>query len=45
MQTRADIAIGIRRILVEQLGVKAEEVRDDASMADDLGQILWRSLT
>jgi acyl carrier protein len=27
----------VRKIVVEQLGVKAEDVKDDASFVDDLG--------
>ena len=27
----------VKKIVVEQLGVKAEEVKDDASFVDDLG--------
>ncbi|MEI3855810.1 MULTISPECIES: acyl carrier protein [unclassified Ensifer] len=35
--TRADVANRLRKIVVEVLGVKATEVLDDASFADDLG--------
>ena len=35
--TRADVANRLRKSVVEVLGVKATEVLDDASFADDLG--------
>ncbi|WDZ79321.1 acyl carrier protein (plasmid) [Ensifer adhaerens] len=35
--TRADVACRLRSIVVEVLGVKASEVLEDASFADDLG--------
>ena len=33
----ADIAEKVRAIVAEQLGVKIEEVKDDAKFIDDLG--------
>lgn len=35
--TRDEIAGKVKNIIVEQLGVNAEEVKDEASFIDDLG--------
>ena len=35
--TRDEIAAKVKNIIVEQLGVNAEEVKDEASFIDDLG--------
>lgn len=34
---RGEIAEKVKKIIVEQLGVNADEVKDDASFIDDLG--------
>ncbi len=35
--TRDEISAKVKNIIVEQLGVNAEEVKDEASFIDDLG--------
>lgn len=35
--TRDEISSKVKNIIVEQLGVNAEEVKDEASFIDDLG--------
>lgn len=35
--TRDEIAAKVKNIIVEQLGVNAEEVKEEASFIDDLG--------
>ncbi|NUS68233.1 MAG: acyl carrier protein [Ensifer adhaerens] len=35
--TRSDVSERVKAILVELLGVKASEVKDDAEIEDDLG--------
>lgn len=35
--TREEIAAKVKNIIVEQLGVNAEEVKEEASFIDDLG--------
>lgn len=35
--TRDEIAAKVKNIIVEQLGVNAEEIKDEASFIDDLG--------
>lgn len=35
--TRDEVAAKVKKIIVEQLGVNQEEVKDDASFIDDLG--------
>ena len=37
MHSMADVALKVKQIIAEQLGVKIEEVTDTASFVDDLG--------